>query len=182
MPFYPPVDENQVKAYRPATISERFPSLSPRTPDEQALLDSIAEVESSGGKNEAHPVIQSPNSMHQGQAAVGKYGMMPNTLDLIRKRVDRDGDHSPNTAMLAGMDEAGLQEAIKNNPDLEEEFATRLLRSMKPEATPEQKNFMWQFGNNANLDRMDKRIAPERASKFGDALRKRMQNRSPATE
>ena len=43
-------------------------------------LTLIAAVESNSGTNLAHKVIRSPASIHYGEAAVGRYGLMPATL------------------------------------------------------------------------------------------------------
>lgn len=48
------------------------------------FLDAIKQVESSGGKNLNHPVIES--GIHAGQSAIGSYGLMPNTIKEIKKR------------------------------------------------------------------------------------------------
>lgn len=181
MPFYPPFDDDKVKGIRPPTISERFPSIAPRSPEEEAILGSISDVESSGGADLGHAVIQDPNSMHHGQAAVGRYGMMPESLVTAVKRAQHNETLSPQLSQLIGASPEDLANSVKQDPVLEDEFATRLLRSMPDEASPQEKNFMWQFGNNANLKNMDKRMAPERASKFGESFRKRMSPK-PAAE
>lgn len=48
-----------------------------------ATLALVASLESNNGKLTEHPVIHNPASIHFGHAAVGTYGLMPNTLKSL---------------------------------------------------------------------------------------------------
>lgn len=52
--------------------------------DVERFLHYIKELESSGGKNLDHPVIES--GIHAGDAAQGQYAMMPNTMEELNSR------------------------------------------------------------------------------------------------
>jgi len=119
------------------------------SPEEQALLDKIAMLESSGGKDMAHDEIQSPNSIHSGDSAYGTFGLMPNTIEQITKVSPRMGIASPELRSIKGLPADQQLEEVKKNPDLEQESALNLLRMIKRQKpTEEQAAYMWQYGHN----------------------------------
>ena len=48
-----------------------------------ATLSLVAYLETNNGTLTAHPTIQNPASIHFGTAAVGRWGLMPNTLKSL---------------------------------------------------------------------------------------------------
>jgi hypothetical protein len=178
MPRYPLDDEQKLQASRPPSIHERFPNIAPPSLEEEAILGALADVESSGGVDTNHKEIRSPDSIHAGDSAIGTYALMPNTLELVRNRAVRDNQISPAFADLIGLQSNELAERVKQDPELEKEFATRYLRSLPPETTPEQKQYLWQFGDKADLEKQAERQDPNRAIKFQESLKKRFGKRT----
>lgn len=53
---------------------------------QEEFLNYISQIESSGGKNTNHPVVNS--GVNAGDRAVGQYGLMPNTIkDTVKRGV-----------------------------------------------------------------------------------------------
>jgi hypothetical protein len=52
------------------------------------FLKNIMDIESSGGKDVDHRIITS--GIHKGDAAQGKYGLMPNTIEELKSRYGKD--------------------------------------------------------------------------------------------
>lgn len=52
------------------------------------FLQNIAKIESSNGRDMDHRVISS--GIHAGDSAIGKYGLMPNTIDEFKARHGKD--------------------------------------------------------------------------------------------
>lgn len=106
----------------------------------QNFLTKIAEIESRGGKNVEHQPAD-PKSMHVGSTAVGKYGLMPLTVqDIVASNPD-DADLSelkeftdfnkvgnPNVAALKQL---GMSKYIKANPMIEELLANKLKQQIE---------------------------------------------------
>lgn len=90
------------------------------------MLQAISQVESSGGKNQAHKAI--PGAMHHGESAVGSYGLTP---IVIRETIKMNPDlkrHYPRAASLQGND---LQRYFQDNPGLEQKVAESHLRRLE---------------------------------------------------
>ena len=73
--------------------------------------------ESSGGKNTNHKEMKA--GMHAGDAAVGQYGLMPNTIKEMANRMDKNHPMK----QYAKMDNDAISKSIKQNPDHENQIA-----------------------------------------------------------
>ena len=136
------------------------------SPQEQELLNKMAALESSSGQDTEHPEIKDPNSMHYGESAVGNFGIMPKTLDQIIKVSPRMDTASPELRALGDKPEEEKVEALKQNPDLQDQAALNLLRMIKRNpVTDEQAAYMWQFGHNRVPDQAEIEDSP-RIRKF----------------
>lgn len=82
-----------------------------------SFLKAISLNESSGGKNTNHK--QMKQGIHAGDSAVGQYGLMPNTIKEMARRMGSDNP----MAQYAKMDNKKLAESIKKNPDHENQIA-----------------------------------------------------------
>lgn len=119
------------------------------------FLDTISMVESSGGKNLKHKEMKS--GIHSGDRAIGQYGLMPNTIDeLINRRKLAEADIS-DVQNLKGMDQEALQQAFKDNPELEEEFANQLADFVlnKSRGDEEKAAYLWNQGHNTNMRKLE---------------------------
>jgi len=121
-------------------------------------LDKIKMIESSGGKDISHPVMEA--GIHAGQAAMGNYGIMPETArDLARKVVRAKTTLGESVqgqgglkevAQLAKLSDEALQQAILNNPKLERKLARLLAQEvhLKQGGDPERAAYAWTMGSN----------------------------------
>ena len=80
------------------------------------FLKTISMNESSGGKNLNHQQME--GGLHAGDSAVGQYGLMPNTIKEMSKRM---GSDHPLSA-YSKMDNKSIAESIKKNPEHENEI------------------------------------------------------------
>lgn len=90
------------------------------------MLHTIAQVESSGGRNINHAPVNSP--MHRGNRAYGQYGLMPVTIkDTIKAHGDLKSKHGKALA-LDGQD---FHNYMKRNPELGETVAERHVQRLE---------------------------------------------------
>jgi len=130
---------------------------------ELEFLRKTAEIESSGGKNLDHATIKS--GVHAGDSAKGRYGLMPNTLDELRNRMLREKLQVPQLDLKTATKEQ-IAEAVVNNPELEDMFATQLLRTIKSRGVDDTTaNYMWEYGHNKIPDPAKVKESP-RTKKF----------------
>ena len=108
------------------------------------FLDKIAALESSSGKNTNHRTIAS--GIHEGDAAMGKYGLMPNTVNLLDKSLSK----LPNLAK---------KKKLEANPELEEKLASKLAEKvLANQGGDEQKAaYAWLEGHNLSAEDIIKR-------------------------
>lgn len=98
-------------------ISKKTDVINPLPP-----LKAIAMIESSGGKNIEHKPVNTP--MHQGTAAIGRFGMMPVLIkDIVTKNKHLNVKY-PHIAQLHPInDYEKLKEYILSNPSVEAHLA-----------------------------------------------------------
>lgn len=82
------------------------------------FLSAISQNESSGGTNLNHKTMK--HGMHQGDAATGKYGLMPNT---VKDTVNRMGKGHPLYRQYSKMDNSKIGSSLAANPKHEQEIA-----------------------------------------------------------
>ena len=87
--------------------------------DIDRFLDKIGEIESHNGKYTNHRVMTS--GIHQGMHAIGKWGLMPLTVQEISR-----GSADPSVKALAQRDPSEYNDIINNDPVLEKKIATEL--------------------------------------------------------
>lgn len=113
------------------------------------MLRTIASVESSKGKNQEHkPASQ---GIHGGEAAYGKYGLMPNTIrETIKLNRDLQGKHKK-ALSLKGDD---LHHYMEDNPGLEDDIASRHLKRLEHHfgQDPEKIGYSWLNGIKGGYD------------------------------
>lgn len=125
-----------------------------------AFLAKIGQIESAGGKYTNHKTVQS--GMHAGSAAIGTYGLMPNTIDDVVARLKRDKELTPEVAKISDIDnEDDLKDYIEQNPAVEKQLATKLAQTvLARQPTEEAAAYSWNQGHNlkpANItqDKLD---------------------------
>ena len=130
----------------------------PTPPNIQEFLNKIEQIESSGGKNTDHPVVTKDN-LQKDTRAIGRYGLMPNTVkELVNRRRIR-GTVSPEMKEVSQMDPDSMKDYIEANPDLEDTLAHDLANHViqKQQGDPDKAAFSWQMGHNISPDE----ITPE---------------------
>lgn len=126
----------------------------PQPPNIKDFLNKIMQIESSGGTNFNHRTIAS--GMHEGDQAIGRYGLMPNTIREIINRRRLRGTSTPELQDLDQLDHQALKERIEANPDLEQELAEQLAQhvTQKQMGDEDRAAFAWQNGHNLTPDRI----------------------------
>lgn len=108
--------------------------------DRDAFLKAISQMESSGGQNLNHPVVQT--GIQAGQQAVGQYGLMPNTIEEMNNRQGR----AP--AGIAETSEAAIQQRVA------EQLADKVLNKYHD---PEMAAYSWNHGHNLSPEAIKER-------------------------
>lgn len=127
-------------------------------PDEvEDFLNTIAQIESSGGKNLAHPEMQS--GIHAGDSAAGKYGLMPNTIKEIAKRAELQGSATDPMRSLASIEDPSvMKQQLEQNPEVEQAFARQLAeRVLNRQQDPEKAAYSWNQGHNLTPEQIQER-------------------------
>jgi GNAT superfamily N-acetyltransferase len=100
----------------------------PKTQDfHTKMLQTISQVESSGGRNVAHAKLPS-DGIHRGTRAFGKYGLTP---VLIQETVRRNKKLLEKHPKLSSMDLNQINSYMKKNPELEHEIASSHLNRLR---------------------------------------------------
>lgn len=89
--------------------------------DINSFLNKLAQIESSGGKDFSHREIAS--GLHEGDRAIGRYGLMPNTVQEINRREIAGGKIDPEMVSAAQLPHDEMKRYLEANPDLEQRFA-----------------------------------------------------------
>jgi hypothetical protein len=109
--------------------------------DSHKMLQSIAQVESSGGLQTEHKAL---SGIHHGEHAYGKYGLTPN---IIRETIHMHPElkQYKKAMMLFGPD---LHRFMKDNPKLEDAIAQKHLQRLEHHfgGNPEVLGFAWNQG------------------------------------
>ena len=120
--------------------------------DINKFLDVIRQEESSGGKDTAHRMIQS--GIHEGDSAMGQYGLMPNTVSEMANRAKRQGIASPDE-----LDAIQNPSIVNQNPELENQIAKQLAAKLLNQyhGNQEQAAYGWNQGHNLTPEQVQER-------------------------
>lgn len=122
--------------------------------DVQRFLTNISEVESRGGQDTNHPEIQ--NGIHAGTSAIGRYGLMPNTVKEVINRMKLRGTLTPEMAELQQLDPVKLKETLEANPQIEDQIAGTLAeRVLQRQGDEDKAAFSWNQGHNLKPQQID---------------------------
>ena len=117
-------------------------------PKLQSFLEKIGFLESSSGKNVVHKRMTS--GLHEGEAAMGRYGIMPNTAqEFITRRKSR-GQFGPDENVMSQMDPDQLTDFLAQNKRAEQNLAQDIgSRVLKRAGGDEEKAaYLWNMGHN----------------------------------
>lgn len=122
----------------------------------KSFLKNIEGVESSGGTNYNHELIQS--GIHKGDSAIGRYGLMPNTVNEVLNRARMNGEMTPDLQKLQSMDHETLKSTLENNPELEDKIAEKLAGRVLDRQQDENKAaYSWHQGHNLTPEQIDEK-------------------------
>lgn len=115
----------------------------------QKMLDAIAQVESSGGKNQRHAAGGGP--IHGTEHAYGKYGLMPQT---IRETVRMNRDLATRYGHASRLKGPDLAHFMQDNPKLEDLVAQRHLARLEHHfgQNPSKIGYAWLEGIRGTYD------------------------------
>lgn len=144
----------------------------PETERLRRLLEDTAMLESSGGINTKHAAT-APASLHKGDKAQGRYGIMPKTAELLLRRAYRDAEVPYEFRGLKGATGEEILAEAKSRPELEQALAAKYANDMMNlGASDEHINHAWQHGDKlvqqGKLGELEQEMLkkPERTEKF----------------
>jgi len=122
-----------------------------------SFLKNIEQIESSGGENTNHPEIES--GIHTGHSAIGRYGLMPNTIKEIINRERIAGKNQPIYDLLEELDPNELKDFIEQSPELETQLAKSLATRVlgKTGGDEEKAAYAWNMGHNLSPEQIQSR-------------------------
>lgn len=113
----------------------------------QDFLNRIAQIESTNGQNMNHPQIQS--GIHAGDQAIGRYGLMPNTVSEVLNRMRMNGTLTPELQKLQAMQHPEMKALLEQNPQLEDQIAQSLAqRVLTRQPNEDAAAYSWHSGTN----------------------------------
>jgi hypothetical protein len=119
-------------------------------PNLKKFLEKIAMLESSGGIQTDHPVIDK-EGIQYGQKAIGKYGLLPNTIQEIINRRKMEGTMTEDMKELQGEEDQDLVNLyVDADPKLQEDLATTLGKHVlsRQLGDEERAAYSWNTGHN----------------------------------
>lgn len=110
------------------------------------FLNLISQIESSGGKNTEHPVME--KGIHAGEQAIGQYGLMPNTVDELLNRAKRSGTMTVEMQKM-GREPASMKAEIEGDPEVEGALAKQLAEKVLSKfPNQDMAAYSWNKGHN----------------------------------
>ena len=139
------------------------------------MLQTISDVESSGGKNINHAPL---GGMHQGERAFGKYGLTPVIIRETLKLNPELKEKYVGAEQLKGQD---LVSYMQKNPELEDEIASTHLNRLESKfgQNPDKLGYAWLNGivGTINAERNNKDLSKHwHVKKIQDAFEKNQNN------
>lgn len=132
------------------------------------FLSRISQLETSGGKNLKHRTIN--KGLQAGQTAIGRYGLLNNTIQEVLNRKKMANELSPELAGLRNKDQEFVRQTLSNNPALEEEIAGSLAQRIleRNKGNEAAAAYSWLMGSNISPDRIttDKLVNSDYVSKY----------------
>ena len=122
----------------------------------KAFLGNISQIESRGGEDTTHPEMKS--GIHKGTSAIGRYGLMPNTVSEVLNRMRIGGTLTPELDGLRGLGPEDMKKALETNPALEDQIAESLAgRVLDRQQDEEKAAYSWNQGHNLTPDAISQR-------------------------
>ena len=140
------VDEDERVGY-----DKTSPNGSDPVDQRTKFLNVIKQIESSGGKNVEHPIMN--EGIHAGQQAIGNYGLMPNTIQELNNRARLNHQLTPEMQAV-GRNPASIGAA----PEIEQQYAQQLAdRVLNKFHDPAMAAYSWNQGHNLTPEQVQQR-------------------------
>lgn len=140
----------------PETVGPKKESLIIRAelqPKQASFLNKIANIESSSGQDTDHPEVD--DGIQAGDHAVGKYGIMPNTVMEFTKRIIKNGDAPPVVRQIATVQNPqDAANQVAADPDLEQLYAKNIQQHLdqNQNGDEDKEAYSWNQGHNLGSD------------------------------
>jgi hypothetical protein len=119
------------------------------TAKEDKFLHNLMQLESAGGKMINHEKVK--HGHLKGEKAVGRWGMMPSTMDEVLSRLDRIGKLHPSMKPLRHMDRDARAAYLAKKPHVELELARYLARHVMARNKGDVLRAAYSWNNGHNL-------------------------------
>ncbi len=145
----------------------------------KAFLDKISAIESSSGKNFNHREMES--GIHKGTSAIGRFGLMPKTVDEVLNRSKQMGMMSSDLKQLSKMSPDEKKDFLEANPEIEYKLAEQLAAHVlnKQQGDEEKAAYSWLYGHNLTPENIGRRDYME--DPYVQKYKKLEQQRTPAS-
>lgn len=116
---------------------------------EDKFLHNVMQLESAGGKNTGHEKVK--HGLLRGEKAMGRWGLMPSTVNEVLTRLDRIGKMHPSMRPLSSMDRDQRDAFFKKKPHVELELARFLARHVMARSKGDLLRAAYSWNNGHNL-------------------------------
>lgn len=118
------------------------------------FLWNIHMIESSGGKNWKHPTVTF--GLSQGDKAIGRWGLLPNTIKEMNTRIRLKGALPPEREKLETMSRDRVEQEFKKSPQLELDIARQLAGHVlsRQKGNMHHAAWAWTMGHNLHPDQI----------------------------
>ena len=114
------------------------------------FLDRIAKLESNSGQNINHKMMT--RGIQAGTTAIGKYGLMPNTVKEIISNKIKYGQATPELKAIANLTPDQIKMVLEHKPELQDQLAESYAKTvmLKKLGDPDQMAYSWFNGPNSH--------------------------------
>lgn len=121
------------------------------------FLKIIEMLESSGGKTFEHRRI--PSGIHKGHRAVGRYGLMPNTVQETLQSMRNRGELTEQLEPYVGLEPEELKSTLEKDTESERALARDLAKKVmkRQDMNPEKSAYSWLYGHNLSPEQIESR-------------------------
>jgi hypothetical protein len=170
---YPVDDYKKLQGVPAVSISERFPNRKPVSEYEKRVKNALSAIESQHRPDAPHPIVNDPDSIHFGQAAIGEYGIMPKSAEQAIKEAQAKDELGPQMSQLIGASPEEIEAQMHSNKALQEELSTNMLRKImnKPNVQEQDIAPKWLQGPSHKVTEKD--LKSPRQKKFIEEMKKK---------
>lgn len=151
--------------------------------DVKAFMKLIKAMESSGGKDTDHSTME--YGMHEGDTAIGNYGLMPNTAKEIAVRKEKEGQGTPSDDVIKNIPNPQVEALLAENPELAKRYSEFLAEKVlsKNQGDPIAGMTAWHYGHNLSPSQVKAKMEqnPQYVDKVNQRIdENRLQSKMPS--